>query len=82
MHAELEFWLLLLALFGLVLLCVKPLGTYMANVHGKESQHSHCGWVAALRDGFIAAAELGLTRIWPGRNTPSPCSSLTSWAPR
>ena len=32
MNAEVEFWLLLLALFGLVLLCVKPLGSYMANV--------------------------------------------------
>ena len=32
MNAELEFWLLLLTLLGLVLLCVKPLGTYMANV--------------------------------------------------
>ncbi len=32
MNAELDFWLLLLTLLGLVLLCVKPLGTYMANV--------------------------------------------------
>ncbi len=32
MNAEVEFWLLLLALLGSVLLCVKPLGTYMANV--------------------------------------------------
>ena len=32
MHAELQFWLLLLALLGLVVLCVKPVGIYMANV--------------------------------------------------
>jgi K+-transporting ATPase ATPase A chain len=32
MSAEMEFWLLLLVLLGLVLLSVKPLGTYMANV--------------------------------------------------
>jgi K+-transporting ATPase ATPase A chain len=32
MNAEVEFWLLLLALLGLALLCVKPLGAYMAEV--------------------------------------------------
>ena len=32
MNAEVEFWLLLLVLLGAVLLCVKPLGTYMAQV--------------------------------------------------
>ena len=38
MNAEVDFWVLLLALFGLVLLCVKPLGNYMANVlEGKQT---------------------------------------------
>ncbi len=32
MHGEPQFWVLLLTLLGMVLLCVKPLGIYMANV--------------------------------------------------
>ena len=44
MNAELDFWVLLLTLLGLVLLCVKPLGTYMANVlDGKPTLVTRAG---------------------------------------
>jgi potassium-transporting ATPase potassium-binding subunit len=44
MYADVAFWLLLLALLGLVLLCVKPLGTYMADVmHGQPTSVRRIG---------------------------------------
>jgi len=51
MNAEVEFWLLLLALLGLVLLCVKPLGIYMANV--MEGKPTFARRMAGRVEGWI-----------------------------
>ena len=66
-------WIQLIFYMTVLLLLVKPLGSYMAKVYQREHVAFWTVCWVPLNDSFIASHELTRTPKWIGRFMPSRC---------